>query len=252
VALSPPGGRTFVVRTPEGVFFRYELTGPVERVFAYLFDAALMAGLLLGAVVVLGRLGRLGTPLVFVAFFLIQWGYFLFFEWRQNGSTPGKRIFGIRVIQRLGVRCSLERLVLRNFLRVVDSLPFLYGIGGVVALLNRHGQRLGDLAAGTLLVRLPKPPPPRALADIRTRFNSLRDDPAARARIRERLAPREVELVTGLALRRDLLAREARLELFARTAAYLRRRLRLLGHEGLPDERLVLNVAAVLLEEREL
>src|SRR5262249_58889499 len=109
-----------------------------------------------------------------------------------------------------------------------------------------------DLAAGRLLVRVPKPPSPRALADLRTRFNSLRDDPAARGRIRERLSPREVELVTGLALRRDLLGRQARLELFARTAAYLRRRLRLAGHEGLPDERLVLNVAAVVLEEREL
>ncbi len=251
MALSPGGGRTFVVRTPENVFFRYELTGPVERVFAYLFDVALMGALLLAAASVLGRLGRLGTPLVFVAFFLIQWGYFLFFEWRHHGSTPGKRLFGIRVIQVAGVRCSLERLALRNFLRVVDALPFLYGLGGLCALLTRNGQRLGDLAAGTLLVRVPKPPPPRALADIRTRFNSLRDDAAARTRIRERLAPREVELVTGLALRRDLLEKQARLELFARAAAYLRRRLRLGGHEGLPDERLVLNVAAVVLEERE-
>jgi uncharacterized RDD family membrane protein YckC len=241
-----------VVRTPENVFFRYELTGPVERAFAYLFDAMLMGALLLGAAMALGRLGRLGLPLVFVAFFLIQWGYFLFFEWRQNGSTPGKRLFGIRVIQEAGVRCSLERLVLRNFLRVVDALPFLYGLGAVLVLLTRNGQRLGDLAAGTLLVRVPKPPPPQALAEIRTRWNSLREDAAARARIRERLAPREVELVTGLALRRDLLGKEARLDLFARTAAYLRRRLRLAGHEGLPDERLVLNVAAVVLEEREL
>jgi uncharacterized RDD family membrane protein YckC len=250
--LSDGESRTFVVRTPESVFFRYELTGPVERAFAYLFDAALMAALFVATILVLGRLGRLGLPLVFVAFFLIQWGYFLFFEWRQNGTTPGKRLFGIRVIQALGVRCTLERLVLRNFLRVVDSLPFLYGLGGLIALATPHGQRLGDLAAGTLLVRVPKPPSPRAFADLRTRFNSLRDDPSARARIRERLSPREVELVTGLALRRGLLARHARLELFAQTAAYLRRRLRLAGHEGLPDERLVLNVAAVVLEEREL
>jgi uncharacterized RDD family membrane protein YckC len=252
MALSRERDRVFVVRTPESVFFRYALSGPVERAFAYLLDVALMGALLLGASLALGRAGRLGTPLLFVAFFLIQWGYFLFFEWRQNGSTPGKKLFGLRVIQVAGVRCTLERLVLRNFLRVVDSLPFLYGLGGLVALVTPLGQRLGDLAAGTLLVRVPKPPPPRALADIRTRFNSLRDDPSARSRIREKLAPREVELVTGLALRRDLLERQARLDLFARTAAYLRRRLRLSGHEGLPDERLVLNVAAVVLEEREL
>ncbi len=242
----------YVVTTPEQVYFRYELAGPVERACAWLVDAGCLLALLLAVVSALAAGGALVVPLIYVGMFLVQWGYFLFFEWRWNGATPGKRLMGLRVIQESGVRCSTERLVLRNFLRVVDALPFLYVVGGLCTLVTRRGQRIGDLAAGTLVVRVPRPAAPEALAEIRTRHNSLRQDPQARAGIRQRLSPREAEVVLELALRRELLEQHARLELFARCAAYLRGRLRLAGHERLPDERLVLNVAAVLLEERAL
>jgi uncharacterized RDD family membrane protein YckC len=242
------GARLFVVRTPEQVFFRYELAGPVERLGAYLVDVGCMAALIASGATAMG--GLLGPALFYVYVFLVQWGYFLWFEWRWDGATPGKRLMGIRVIQMGGVQCTFERLVLRNFLRVVDSLPFLYALGGGVALASRQGRRLGDLAAGTVCVRVPRALPPRAVAEIRTRFNSIRDDPAARGRVRQVLTPRESELVVALALRREVLDGEARVELFRRTAGYLRRRLRLSGHAGLPDERLVLNVASVVLEEK--
>jgi uncharacterized RDD family membrane protein YckC len=242
--------RTFVVRTPEQVEFGYELAGPVERASAWLLDVGCMS-LLMGVLSSgLAAAGAFGAPLMYVGVFLIQWGYFVFFEWRWNGSTPGKRALGLRVVQASGVRCSFERVVLRNFLRVVDALPLLYVLGGALILGTRRGQRLGDMAAGTVCVRVPRAAPPAALGEVRTRFNSLRDDAAARARIRQALSPAEAELVTSLALRRDLMEGPARLLLFERTAAWLRRRLRLVGHDGLPDERLVLNVAAVLLEER--
>lgn len=245
-------GRSYVVKTPEQVFFRYELAGPVERGLAWLLDACLIFSLSAGAAGALAQVGAIGVPFLFVATFVIQWGYFVFFEWRWNGASPGKRVLRLKVIQAAGLRCGLERVVLRNFLRVVDSLPLLYVVGGLAALVTRHGQRVGDLAAGTLVVRIPAPPPPAAVAEVKTRHNSLRDDAAARARIRQLLSPREAELAIGLALRRELLERDARLRLMARAASYLRRRLRLAGHEAMPDERLVLNVAAVLLSEREL
>ncbi len=239
-----------MVRTPEQVEFRYELAGPVERACAWLIDVACMTFLIVTALGALSTGGPVGAPLLYVALFLIQWGYFVFFEWRWNGVTPGKRALGLRVIQTAGVRCTFERVLLRNFLRVVDALPLLYVLGGSVALLSRHGQRLGDLAAGTVCVRVPQAPPPAALAEVRTRFNSLKDDAAARARIRQVLSPSEAELVTSLALRRELMEADDRLLVFERTASWLRRRLRLHAHDGLPDERLVLNVAAVLFEER--
>jgi uncharacterized RDD family membrane protein YckC len=237
-----------VVRTPEQVFFRYELAGPMERLGAYLVDLGCMAAII--ATGAGSASGLLGPALFYVFVFLVQWGYFLWFEWRWNGATPGKRLLGIRVIQMGGVQCSFERLVLRNFLRVVDSLPFLYALGGAVMLFSRHGRRLGDLAAGTVCVRVPRAMPPSAVAEIRTRFNSIRDDAAARGRVRQVLTPRESELVVALSLRREVLEGPARADLFRLTADYLRRRLRLVGHSGLPDERLVLNVASVALEEK--
>lgn len=244
--------RAYVIRTPEQVEFRYELAGPAERVCAWLVDLACLVGLMVLVGVLLARAGRIALPLILIAQFLLQWGYFLWFEWRWNGGTPGKRLMGLRVMQVNGARCSFERLALRNFLRVADFLPFLYALGGTVMLLNRRGARLGDLAAGTVCVRVPRPAPPAAVTEIRMRFNSLKEDGAARRRIHQLITPDESRLVLSLAFRRGLLDRQPRLALFARAAAYLRRRLRLSGHEALPDESLVMNVAAVLLEEKAL
>lgn len=244
------GGRTFVVRTPEQVHFRYELAGPAERLMAWLVDGAIVIGLWVALASAIAQLGAVGTPLLFVLWFLLQWGYFAFTEWRGAGASPGKRALGLRVIERSGVRPGLERLVLRNFLRVVDALPVAYALGGLCALLDREGRRLGDLAAGTLVVRVPPAGVPGGLAEIRARHNSLRADPAARARVRQVLSSRERELLLALATRRPLLSEAAALRLFARAAAHLRRRLRLPpAFEGLPDERLVLNVTAVVLED---
>jgi uncharacterized RDD family membrane protein YckC len=243
---------TFALRTPERVEFRYEIAGPVERLCAWLIDLACWVALLGVIALPLLRAGSWGLALLFVAQFVVQWGYFVFFEWRWAGATPGKRLFGLRVIQTDGLRCSLERVVLRNFLRIVDWLPALYGVGGLSALLSRRGARLGDLAAGTVVVRVPEAPHAEAVAEIRTRFNSLRDDAAVRARIAQRLGPDEAALAIGLALRRERLAERPRLDLVSRTAALLRKRLALPGLGTLPDERVVLGVAAVLLEDKDL
>ena len=123
------------------------------------------------------------------------------------------------------MRCSTERLVLRNFLRVVDALPFLYVVGGLCTLVTRRGQRVGDLAAGTLVVRVPRPAAPEALAEIRTRHNSLRQDPQARAGIRQRLSPREAEVLALAAHGLDNRAIAERLALSVRTVEAHRTRI---------------------------
>ncbi len=245
--------RHHVVRTPEGVEFRYALAGPAERMCAYLMDLLCMGILFVGVLIAAARTGPAAPFLSYLGIFLVQWGYFLFFEWRWDGATPGKRWLGLKVLQTEGSRCGMERLVLRNFLRVLDSQPFPYGIGALSMLLNRRGGRIGDLAAGTVVVRIPRAPAPEAAAEVSRRFNSLKEDVQARQRIRVGLSPEEGSLVVSLALRRDLLEAAPRLRLFADTADYLRKRLKLSQrHEGLPDESLVLNVAAVVLEEKSL
>ena len=85
--------------------------------------------------------------------FLLNWGYFTLFEAFWNGRTPGKRIARIRVIQRSGRPIGFLESLARNLVRYVDQIPFFYAVGVIVMFITRQHQRLGDLAAGTLVVR---------------------------------------------------------------------------------------------------
>jgi len=93
------------------------------------------------------------TALYLFLIFLFNWGYFTLFEAFWNGRTPGKRIARIRVIQRSGRAIGLFESMARNFIRYIDQIPFFYAVGAVAIFVTRDHQRLGDLAAGTLVVR---------------------------------------------------------------------------------------------------
>jgi uncharacterized RDD family membrane protein YckC len=119
----------------------------------------LQAIVLLFAFVVSMALSGLGARLdeillagALIALFLIQWGYFVAFELAWEGQTPGKRALGLRVVDETGGRAAFTKIAIRNLLRVVDFLPLLYGGGILVMLSTGRGQRIGDLAAGTLVV----------------------------------------------------------------------------------------------------
>ena len=92
--------------------------------------------------------------------FLVNWGYFTLFEAFWNGRTPGKRVARIRVIQRSGRSIGLLESMARNLVRYVDQLPFFYAVGVITMFVTRQHQRLGDLAAGTLVVRDREPETP--------------------------------------------------------------------------------------------
>lgn len=92
--------------------------------------------------------------------FLFNWGYFTFFEAFWNGQTPGKRVAKIRVIQRSGRAIGLFESMARNFIRYIDQIPFFYAVGIIAMFVTRQHQRLGDLAAGTLVVRDREPETP--------------------------------------------------------------------------------------------
>lgn len=87
------------------------------------------------------------------SFFLLNWGYFTLFEAFGHGQTPGKRVAKIRVIQRSGRAIGIFESMARNFIRYIDQIPFFYAVGVVAVFATRQHQRLGDLAAGTLVVR---------------------------------------------------------------------------------------------------
>jgi uncharacterized RDD family membrane protein YckC len=152
------------IETPDHVVLRYDLAGAGNRGFAALLDfliASLIVAtatlLVLLAVPVLGEaiVGAAGAALLLTL--TLVWAYFILLEWLWNGQTIGKRAFGLRVITEDGSPAPFTAVVVRNLVRVADFLPAFYGIGVMIIILSPKSQRLGDLAAGTYVVRAPRP-----------------------------------------------------------------------------------------------
>lgn len=152
------------IDTPELVSIEMPLAGVGSRFIAVLLDSLIWgAGLVvlilflwlfLPAIGAFNKLSYQWTVALFTfSLFLLNWGYFTLFEAFGNGRTPGKRIAHIRVIQRSGRPIGLFESMARNFVRYIDQLPFFYAIGVISVFVTRQHQRLGDLAAGTLVVR---------------------------------------------------------------------------------------------------
>ncbi len=152
------------IATPELVAIELPLAGIGSRFIALLIDYLIwFAGILVLSVLASflspGSLAFTRIPeqwavaIVIFLFFLLNWGYFTLFEAFWNGQTPGKRIAHIRVIQRSGRGIGLFESMARNLVRYVDQIPFFYVVGVIAIFASRQHQRLGDLAAGTLVVR---------------------------------------------------------------------------------------------------
>lgn len=152
------------IDTPELVAIEMPLAGIGSRFIALLVDyliwgaAFLVLGLLslflLPGIKAFSRIsGQWAAALSIFVAFLFNWGYFTLFEAFWNGRTPGKRVAHIRVIQRSGRAIGLFESMARNLVRYIDQIPFFYLVGGIAVFVTRQHQRLGDLAAGTLVVR---------------------------------------------------------------------------------------------------
>jgi uncharacterized RDD family membrane protein YckC len=212
------------IDTPENVAFGYQVAGIGSRFLAALVDTLLLAllqvvvQLTLLALLVVVRNLDLGTiqdqyawfialfGLVSFAFF---WGYYIYFETAWNGQSPGKRWAGLRVIRADGTPITLSEAVIRNLVRLVDFLPFAYGVGVVSMFIDRHSRRLGDLAAGTLVVR------DRGLLTLsslgrRQRSLDIAASQAALASIEDyplkKLSDQDIQMVEDFLRRRDELS----------------------------------------------
>lgn len=154
------------VETPEQIVFSYSVAGVGSRAAAALIDAlicvaAAVALQIVVAVVVRPLVGsalpdaagRWAIAIYLFAQFAITWGYYVLWEGLRDGQTPGKRRLGLRVVQDGGYSVSFAASAVRNLVRVIDMLPPpLYGVGVISAVLSRSGKRLGDYAAGTIVV----------------------------------------------------------------------------------------------------
>jgi uncharacterized RDD family membrane protein YckC len=164
------------VATPEGIELTLRLAGPVPRALAWSVDLALRAAIVLVVLTLASQLGRAGWGIVLLAAFFVEWLLPAWFEAQMCGQTPGKRLFGIAVLNDDGTPLRWPGALTRNLLRAVDFLPLMYGFGLVCMLLNRDFKRLGDLAAGTVVVyqsaavdssrKIPQAPPVAPPVDL--------------------------------------------------------------------------------------
>jgi uncharacterized RDD family membrane protein YckC len=247
----------YEVITSENVPFTYRVAGVGSRFLAWLVDLGVilvvsLMGAAIASVLEMGRQG-LGLGIVMVWTFVVQWGYFLLFEWLWRGQTPGKRMLGIRVIRLKGTGLSFPQAAVRNLLRVVDGLPLLimdllpllYGVGFLAAVCTREHRRLGDLAAGTLVVYVEHRP---TLAGTLPSQGSEaeRTWTALVSHRLEGLTRNQKQTLLELCLRREQLRVRERARLFSVVAAHFKSALDLAPREYQSDEKFLLQLAAVL------
>jgi uncharacterized RDD family membrane protein YckC len=138
--------------TPEGVDLSLRVAGPPVRLLAWFIDQVILLVVGTLSAVAVPILGDFGFGLWALLAFCLSWFYFVLFELLRDGSTPGKRALGLQVIHQDGTAIGPTASLLRNFLRVADFLPFAYGLGLVSMFASRDFRRLGDHAAGTLVI----------------------------------------------------------------------------------------------------
>lgn len=155
----------YIIDTPENIEFAYDIAGIGSRFLAAIIDS-LLIGIALSIVNIAGSIfgnssfldSGPGQRNILVAIsillnFIIFWSYYIVFEMVWSGQSPGKRIIGLRVVRSRGQPITFASSAIRNLVRLVDFMPSFYGIGVVAMFIDRRVRRLGDLAAGTLVVK---------------------------------------------------------------------------------------------------
>lgn len=139
------------VKLPEGVDIAITPAGVVSRSYAYIIDFLFRSLIMFVLSLVFSLLGDAGQGIILIIYFITSWGYNIFFE-MKNGQTPGKKRLKIRVVQDNGLPASFSQIVVRNLLRPADMLPIGYFLGLVVMMFNSRFKRIGDWAAGTMVI----------------------------------------------------------------------------------------------------
>jgi len=240
-----PAPDELIIDTPEQIRLEFRLAGVGSRFLALAFDTVLQAGAI-GVLVAIwfaarwfGALSQVARPVaawaiaaVVAAGFLVYSCYFAIFESVWNGQTPGKRLVGLRVIDISGRPVTVYAALIRNLLRIVDQMPGIYAIAIVSVLITRRQQRLGDLAAGTVVVHERLEP---AAAGPGPAPSTIRHGA-------HRLAPEEIVVIEGFLRRRDELDTWVRRQSARRIAGRMAEKLELGPIED--EERLLEQLAS--------
>jgi uncharacterized RDD family membrane protein YckC len=247
---------TLNIRTPEGIVFSQQLAGPVTRFLACFIDQLCIQVVLTVAsvIVVLMAVINFNFAIAFlvIGYFIVSIGYGILFEWMWRGQTIGKRVLRLRVVDVEGMRLQFHQIVVRNLLRFVDSLPAFYFIGGVTSWFNSKCQRLGDIAANTVVIRHPRVEEPDLDQVLAGKFNSLRQFPHLAARLRQNVTPAEANVALQSLLRREEFDPVSRVELFGELAAHFHTKVEFPAEatDGVTDEQFLRNVVDVVYRSR--
>jgi uncharacterized RDD family membrane protein YckC len=219
----------YQLQTPENVRVSYDLAGVGSRFLAAAIDTGIQVVLLVllslalavsgvwaGAASLLSDIERAESTtatiwlvaLLVLASFLVLWGYYVAFELLWNGQTPGKRLVRLRVLRDNGYPVGFVESLIRNLVRVVDFLPSFYGVGVVAMLVDRRSRRLGDLAAGTIVVKERRDL--RVSELVPEAFTGGAIPAGTQVPNVDRLTPRDYLLLREYLLRRERLAVAAR------------------------------------------
>ena len=245
--------------SPEGVHLDLPVAGPAPRMFAYAIDFAVIVLLIVFLMIALfsalpigawfdrwfsaafhqaartanranntsGSAVGLFIAIFLLAQFVVETGYFIFWEMVTNGRSPGKALIGLRVVCRNGSPINLRSSAVRNFMRIVDILPANYVVGLISIIVSASCERLGDHAAGTLVVRLDRPEAASELP-VGADMNQV----ALTRQQLARIGPRELQLVRSTLRRVANLPEDRGAQLVAEVAETLRTRMEL---DGLPS-----------------
>jgi uncharacterized RDD family membrane protein YckC len=184
--------------------------------------------------------------LIIVAQLVVEWGYFTFFEMTTNGRSPGKAALKLRVVRDGGHPVDFGQSVARNLLRSVDILPFYYTVGLISMVISPEAKRLGDLAAGTVVIRLDRPAKAAPIEfDLDGNTDAFRFDHEQAARV----GPEELRLIRQTLRRLPELSQDNAALVLERTVTVLAERL---DHEPIPpaDRRTFLHALLKLVERR--
>jgi uncharacterized RDD family membrane protein YckC len=245
---------TVLIRTPEGIEFDLPLAGPISRMLAFAVDFAAIAaaGALIAHLVAPLQLfsADAARSAVTVLYFAVSLLYGIVAEWFWRGQTVGKRLLGVRVVEASGLRLRPSQIIVRNLLRFADLLPGLYLVGGVCCVLSSRRQRLGDIAAGTIVIRTLQLKEPDVDQVLGRKFNSLAESRHLAARLRQKVPAKVAHLALEAILRRDEIQPAARLVLFREFGEHLKNVVPYPAAivEQLTDEQYVRNTVDVLFQ----
>jgi uncharacterized RDD family membrane protein YckC len=230
-----------IVETPENIFLEYELAGLGSRFIAFWIDTLIQifstfvlifvlmliagfAGALTGSV----QLSQtLQTVFMVIALFILYQGYYIFFEVRWKGQSPGKRLMKLRVISENGIPVTFYQATIRNILRIIDMLPpvfFIpsYGLGSLTLMVSQNSKRIGDYAAGTLVIK------EQGFHGFEI-FASVQTQPAYTKKIQIPLTKRiqglDYYLLREFFFRKNTLQPELRQRIVSRLASHIRKKL---------------------------